>query len=70
LLLTHCLSRFYKSLIIISKNNLQHCCDSFTMSRLNESGTVVDKYTILVNESIVKVYKTQKKGDSNPSEQI
>jgi hypothetical protein len=40
------------------------------MSRLNESGTVVDKYTILVNESILKVYKTQKKGDSNPSEQI
>jgi hypothetical protein len=32
------------------------------MSRLNESGTIVDKYNLFVNESIIKVYKTQKKG--------
>jgi hypothetical protein len=40
------------------------------MSRLNKSGTIVGSYMLLFNECITIVYKTQKKGDSNPSEQI
>jgi hypothetical protein len=32
---------------------MQFICDSFTMSRLNESGTIVDEYYLLVNESII-----------------